>query len=135
VKYLVDTSALLRIYRRQVDPVWHDLVGRGLVSVCEPVLTEALVSAKAREYASLEEEFRETYLVATVPDGVWDLVAVLRRELARHSAHQAMSVADYVIAATAMKLKLELLHEDGDFETLAKHVPELAQRRISASPN
>ena len=37
MKYLADTSAMTRIQRRQVDPVWLDLAGRGLLSVCEPV--------------------------------------------------------------------------------------------------
>jgi hypothetical protein len=40
-----------------------------------------------------------------------------------------------VVAAAAIRLKLEVLHEDGDFETVARFVPELQQRRISASPN
>jgi predicted nucleic acid-binding protein len=48
--------------------------------------------------------------------------------------HQGLSVADLVVAATAIRLKLEVLHEDGDFETVARFVPELRQRRISAGP-
>ena len=40
MKYLVDTSALVRILRLEVDPVWDDVVERGLVSVCEPAVHE-----------------------------------------------------------------------------------------------
>jgi predicted nucleic acid-binding protein len=43
-------------------------------------------------------------------------------------------VADLVIAATAIRLKLTVLHEDADYETLARFVPQLRQRRISAGP-
>ncbi|MFD0746943.1 hypothetical protein ACFQ1L_37810 [Phytohabitans flavus] len=43
-------------------------------------------------------------------------------------------MADYVVAATAIRLKLVLLHEDGDFETIARFVPELKQQRISTLP-
>jgi predicted nucleic acid-binding protein len=39
-----------------------------------------------------------------------------------------------VIAATAIQLKLEVLHEDHDFETISRHVPQLQQRRISSAP-
>lgn len=46
-----------------------------------------------------------------VPDGVWNLVA-----------------------ATAIKLKLTVLHEDGDFETIARFVPQLTEQRVSAGP-
>ncbi|BCB74206.1 hypothetical protein GCM10022251_09960 [Phytohabitans flavus] len=67
-------------------------------------------------------------------DNVWELVAVIRRDLATRSAHQGVSVADYVVAATAIRLKLVLLHEDGDFETIARFVPELKQQRISTLP-
>ena len=42
---------------------------------------------------------------------------------------------DLIVAATAIRLKLEVLHEDGDFETMARFVPELRQRRISAAPD
>ena len=37
-------------------------------------------------------------------------------------------------AATGIRLKLEVLHEDADFETVARFVPQFQQRRISAGP-
>jgi predicted nucleic acid-binding protein len=49
--YLVDTSALVRILRRQVNADWHRRVERGLVSVCEPALAETLLTADAKGYA------------------------------------------------------------------------------------
>ena len=42
MKYLIDTSALVRILRRQVDQTWHEQVTHGVVAICDPVLTEAL---------------------------------------------------------------------------------------------
>jgi predicted nucleic acid-binding protein len=96
VRFLADTSALLRIRRKQVDPEWREIGRRGLIA--------------------------------------GNLVAAIRRELVPHSAHQGLSVADLVVAAAAIRLKLEVLHEDGDFETVARLVPELRQRRISAGP-
>jgi predicted nucleic acid-binding protein len=45
VNYLVDTSALVRIIRGRADPHWDEVVERGLVAVCEPVLIEALTIA------------------------------------------------------------------------------------------
>ena len=134
MRFLIDTSALLRVWRRQVDPGWYDVVERGLVAICEPVLAETLMAADAKRYAETEEEFRDIYLMALIPDGIWDLVAAIRRELVPHSAHKGLSVADLVVAATAIRLKLEVLHEDGDFETVARFVPELRQRRISSGP-
>ena len=134
MKYLIDTSALVRIWRNEVDPVWRDVAGRGLIMISEPVLAETLVSASAKQYAVLEEELRETYPYAGVPDNIWDFVAVVRRELVPHSAHQGLGVVDLIIAATAIRQRLTVLHEDGDFETVARFVPQLRQRRISAGP-
>jgi predicted nucleic acid-binding protein len=132
VRFLVDTSALVRILRRQVEPAWYDLVDRGFVAVCEPVMAETLMIADAKGYDDMERTIAETYVLATVPDAIWDLVGAIRRELAPHSGHKGLSVADLVVAATAIRLKLEVLHEDGDFETVARFVPQLRQRRISS---
>jgi len=131
VKYLVDTSALVRIIRKQAAPRWDDVIDRGLISVCEPAVTETLLLAETKKYAEMEAFIAERYLSVTIPDGIWDLVAVIRRELAPHGAHRGLSVADLVIAATAIRLKLIVLHEDGDFETVARFVPELQEHRIS----
>jgi predicted nucleic acid-binding protein len=134
MRYLVDSSALTRIIRRQVDPVWHELVQRGLLSLCEPVLAETLQIADTKEYAETETSLTDTYVPVTIPDGVWDLSAAIRHELAPRSAHQGLSVADLVVAATAIKLKLTVLHEDADYETVGRFVPQLRQRRISLGP-
>ncbi len=134
MRFLADTSALVRIWRKQVDPSWYDVADRGLITLCEPALAETLMAVEAKRYAEIEDRFRGTYVWATVPDNIWDLVAAIRRDLVPHSAHHGLSVADLVIAATAVRLKLEVLHEDADFETVARFVPELKQRRITAGP-
>lgn len=133
--FLVDTSALVRIQRKQVDPGWDELGDRGLLVVCEPVLAETLVIASARDYVRVEGWIRQQYPWVAVPDNIWDMVAAVRRELAPHSAHQGVSVADLLVAATAIRLKLEVLHEDADFETIGRFVPELRQRRVSVGPD
>lgn len=131
MRYLVDTSALVRILRRQADPHWDELIERGLVAICEPVLTETLTIADAKRYERVEAQIRDAYPWVPVPDDVWDVVRDVRRELAGHSAHQGLSVADYLVAATALRRKLVILHEDGDFETVARIVPQVRQERIA----
>jgi hypothetical protein len=39
-------------------------------------------------------------------------------------------VADHLVIATAIRLKLVVLHQDADFETAARLVPQLGQERI-----
>lgn len=132
--YLIDTSALVRIIRRQTAPHRFEQVERGLVAICEPVLTEALTLAEAARYQRVEEGLLASYPWVLVPDDVWDTVRAARRELATHSRHQGLSVADYLVMATAMRHGLTVLHEDGDFETAARLLPHFRQERLTASP-
>ncbi|MEV6927898.1 PIN domain-containing protein [Dactylosporangium sp. NPDC051485] len=134
MKYLVDTSALVRLQREQAPAEWDDLVERGLIAVCEPTLAETMSIADSKEYLAIENRICGLYPWASVPDSIWPLVEAIRHELVEPSAYQGLSVADLVVAATAIRLKLEVLHEDHDYETVARFVPELRQRRISAGP-
>jgi predicted nucleic acid-binding protein len=134
MRYLADTSALVRIARGQAGSEWNDVVDRGLVAICEPVLIETLTAAPAKAYERTEEDLRRTYPWVPVVDEVWSMVTAVRRDLAGHGQHRGLSIADYLILATAIKLKLVLLHEDADFETVARIVPQLREQRLSSTP-
>jgi predicted nucleic acid-binding protein len=131
VTYLVDTSALVRIVRRQADPHWDEAVRAGHLALCEPVLTETLTIADAKSCDRVEAELRAAYPWVPVVDDVWTVVASVRRELAMHSQHHGLSVADHLVVATAIRLKLVVLHADADFETVGRIVPQLRQERIT----
>ena len=130
--YLIDTSALVRVIRRQVDERWQDLAARGLIAICEPVITETLTIADAKAYQRVEADLRDAYPWVPVPDDAWNTVRRVREELAAHSAHQGLSVADHLVVATAMGHKLTVLHEDADFQTAARIVAGLREERIGA---
>jgi predicted nucleic acid-binding protein len=134
MRYLIDTSALVRVMRRQVSSHWYEQVARGLVAICEPVLTEALTIAGANDFDEIEAELTALYPWVAVPDDAWDQVRELRRALAKHSAHRALSVADYLVVATGRRAKLTVLHEDKDFELVGRVFPEFRQQRISSAP-
>ena len=131
MRYLVDTSALVRMVRRQVDPQWAELASRGLIAICDPVLVETLTIADAKAYDRVERGLRDVYPWVPVPEDAWQMVRAVRQELATHSAHQGLSVADHLVIATAIRLKLVVLHQDADFETAARFVPQLGQERIA----
>ncbi len=61
------------------------------------------------------------------------LASVVERRI-RRSVHRGVSVADYLVVATALHHDLTVLHEGADFETVVRVVPELRLQRISASP-
>lgn len=131
MKYLVDTSALVRIARRQVDERWHDAADRGLIALCQPVLVETLSGVDAKNFARADDDLRAMYPWVPVPDDVWSIINAVQRDLAGVSQHHGLSVADHLVVATAIRLKLVVLHEDADFETVARIVPQFQQERLS----
>jgi predicted nucleic acid-binding protein len=131
VRYLVDTSALVRIVRRQAEPHWYDAVDRGLVALCQPVIVEMLTGVSAKDFDRINSRLRDAYPWVSVPDGAWSTIEAIQQELAGHGQHHGLSVADHLVVATAMRLKLTVLHADADFETVSRLVPQLRQERIT----
>ena len=130
MNYLVDTSALVRILRRQVDESWHEQVTHGMVAICDPVLTEALTIARTSEYERIRADLLAVYPWVPVPDRAWEAIASVQVQLAAKSQHQGLSVADHLVVATALHHHLTILHEDADFVTAAGIVDDIRQRRI-----
>lgn len=132
MNYLVDTSALVRILRRQVDVSWHEQVTHGMVAICDPVLTEALTVARTSEYQRVRADLLAIYPWVPVPDRAWETISGVQAELAAKSQHQGLSVADHLVVATALHHHLTILHEDADFATAAEIVHDIRQQRVMA---
>ena len=132
MKYLIDTSALVRILRRQVDQSWHEQVTHGMVAICDPVLTEALTIARAAEYERVRTDLLEAYPRVPVPDRAWETVRSVQARLAAKSQHNGLSVADHLVVATALHHKLTILHQDANFATAAAVVSDIQEQRILA---
>ena len=132
MKYLIDTSALVRILRRQVDQAWHDQVTHGMVAICDPVLTEALTIARATEYERIRASLLDACPWVPVPDRAWETVRSVQARLAAKSQHNGLSVADHLVVATALHHHLTILHEDADFGTAAAIVSDIQEQRILA---
>jgi predicted nucleic acid-binding protein len=134
MKYLIDTSALVRILRQQVDEAWYQQVTQGMVAICDPVLTETLTIARATEYERVRRDLLDTYPWVPVPDSAWETIGVVQTRLAGQSCHQGLSVADHLVVATALHHRLVILHEDADFGTAGKLVADLKEQRIIDPP-
>ena len=132
MKYLIDTSALVRILRRQVDQSWHEQITHGMVAICDPVLTEALTIARATEYERIRASLLDAYPWVPVPDRAWETVHSVQARLAAKSQHNGLSVADHLVVATALHHHLTILHEDADFGTAAAIVSDIQEQRILA---
>lgn len=131
MKYLVDTSALIRIIREQVDPAWLRYADEAQLAICEPVIFELLKGAGKHQAKAVEAELLAANQWVPLPADTGAYMRAMRRDLTERSMHNMFSLADYLIAATAMQLKLTVLHEDKDFTAAAKIFPQLSEQRIS----
>lgn len=131
MKYLIDSSAAVRVIRRQVDPWVEELIADGQVVLCEPVLREVMTVAGKREYEGLQASLLDAYQWVPVPASAWDYIRAMGSDLAKRSMHNMFSVADYLVAALAIHYKLTVLHDDKDFVAAAGTFPQLAQHRIT----
>jgi predicted nucleic acid-binding protein len=119
--FLIDTSALIRFYRRQAAPAWDEVVTSGVVGLCEPVRQEFLRAVGGRPaYYEADGLLRETFPYFVARDTVWEETAALQQRMADAGCHQCAGPVDRLVAVTAQHHKLTVLHQDADFETIAR---------------
>jgi predicted nucleic acid-binding protein len=133
LKYLIDTSALVRVIRGQVDPAWLHYADQAKFGICEPVLFEFVQGSGKREAKAIEAQLLSSHQWVPMSDKVSSYMRDLRRDLTERSMHTMFSLADYLIAATAIQEGFVVLHEDADFSAAARHHPMLSEQRISTT--
>ena len=119
---LIDTSAWIEFLRdtgsdacRRVD----ELLKEGFAT-CDPVRMEVLAGARGERH--LRELRGLLGRGATVPVGPthYDEAALLYR-ICRREGQTVRKLIDCLIAAAAIDADLPVLHNDSDFEVLARH--------------
>ena len=137
IRYLLDSSALWRILRdAALRATWAEVVTAGAVGSCHPQRVEFRRSARTiDEYEQMSAMFAELYPDAAVPKGAWQRIESAQYRLLRHGAHRALSAVDLLICATAAQRDLVVLHDDNDFATAARHLPDLRERSIHDVPS
>lgn len=136
IRYLLDSSALWRILRdAALRASWAEMVSLGVIGSCQPQRIEFRRSARTLdEYEQMSEMFDALYPDAVVPKGAWRWMESAQYRLLRHGAHRALSAVDLLICATAAHHDLIVLHDDNDFVTTARHLPDLRERSICDTP-
>ena len=136
IRYLLDSSALWRILRdAALRAAWAEVISAGAVGSCHPQRVEFRRSARTiDEYEQMSAMFAELYPEAAVPKGTWQWIESAQYRLLRHGAHRALSAVDLLICATAAQRDLVVLHDDNDFATAARHLPDLRERSIHDVP-
>jgi predicted nucleic acid-binding protein len=117
----------------KAGPEWIDAVTAGTIAICDPVELELLRDTAANtRRPQVQRLLRSTYAWTPVPDDCWERALEVQDQLAATSQHGGASVVDLIVAVTAMRSRLILLHDDRDYEVIAR-VTGLRTARIIQS--
>jgi hypothetical protein len=117
--FLADTSVYARLHLPLVTAALGPLIDRGLVATCSVVDLEIGYSARSHaEYDAVADE-RAGFELLDMDQAVWDAAAATQRSLAVDGRLRAVGIPDLLIAATAARHRVTVLHHDRDFEHIA----------------
>lgn len=119
---LVDTSAWIEFLRGTGSPVCErvDALLAVEIAVCEPVRMEVLAGARDEQHLrSLERLLARAVALHTTPADYDDAAALFR--LCWRRGETVRKLVDCLIASVAMRGGVAVLHNDRDFDTIARH--------------
>ncbi|WP_282202248.1 PIN domain nuclease [Kitasatospora fiedleri] len=117
--FLIDKSALARWGKAAVRPVLDDLSQRALLAVSPTVEMEVLFSARTPAEAERLRHLLRGFDYLPCPDEVWGRAKQVQQQALFRGNHRALSMADLLIAATAERHGVSVLHYDGDYDTIS----------------
>jgi predicted nucleic acid-binding protein len=118
-RYLADKSVWARLTEPAVRAAVAPRVDRGLVGTCPIIDLEILYSART---ASEHEHFRAqraAFEYFPMNDEIAQRAVEVQGLLAQRAQHRSVSIPDLLIAATAERYALTVLHYDGDYDRIA----------------
>jgi predicted nucleic acid-binding protein len=120
--WIIDASALYRLPDSSQSTLWRERIERGLVQISS--ITRLEVGYSARSAKDLEDTFSTPPLSMMPVQGLTPAIEELAwqtlRQLAKRGEHRAPSIPDLLIAATAQLCGYVVLHNDKDFDLIAK---------------
>ena len=119
---LVDSSAWIEFLRDTGSTVC-EAVDRLLaqeVAVCDVVRMEILAGARDESHlANLRRLLARAAMIRTQPTDYEDAAALYRR--CRRGGETVRKLVDCLIASVAIRAGVAVLHQDADFDVLARH--------------
>lgn len=119
---LVDTSAWIEFLRDTRSPVCKrvEALLDSEIAVCDAIRMEILAGARdGRHLSSLRRLLARATVLPTGP-GDFDEAAALFRQC-RHKGETVRKLIDCLIGSIAIRADATVLHNDRDFDTLARH--------------
>jgi predicted nucleic acid-binding protein len=118
-RYLADKSVWARLSQPAVREAIASHVDRGLIGTCPIIDLEILYSARnGSEHAHFRAQ-REAFEYFPMTDEIARRAIEVQGLLAHRSQHRSVAIPDLIVAATAERYSLTVLHYDGDYDRLA----------------
>jgi predicted nucleic acid-binding protein len=119
-RYLADTSVWARLHLPAVRAAFEPLADRGLVGTCPVVDLELLYSARTGAEHDRFRVQRTAFEYLPMIDEVAQRAIEVQGLLAQRAQHRSVSIPDLLVAATAERYAVTVLHYDGDYERIAE---------------
>lgn len=120
-QFLADTSALVRLPQQGVFKRLSPLIEAGLVATCGVVELEIRRAARnSKEYDTVAATRAAAYEWLPCNDDEWHRALEVQHELARRGRLRGVKLPDLLVAATAERNSVTVLHYDHDFDLIAE---------------
>jgi predicted nucleic acid-binding protein len=126
---LIDTSAWVEFLRDTGSVICHrvDALLDGEIATCHPIRMEVLAGARdEQQLGDLRGLLARGSLLPTEPTDYEEAAALYRT--CQRRGEPVRKLIDCLIAATAIRSAIPILHSDNDFDVLARHT------RLSIDP-
>lgn len=117
--HLADKSALARLHHEPVARRLGPMIEAGLIGTCGTIELEVRYSARSPEYEAVANDRRLGYEWFPMPDEVWDRALEVQQNLLARGELRAVKFPDLLIAATAERHELTVVHYDADYDRIA----------------
>ena len=119
---LVDTSAWIEFLRDTGSPTCGrvDEALGGEIAICEAIRMEVLAGGRDGPHMDGLRRLLARAVMISIEPGDFDHAAALYR-VCRRRGETVRKLIDCLIAAVAIRADVPVLHNDSDYETLARH--------------
>jgi len=118
--HLADKSALARLHHPVVAQRLAPMIAAGLIGTCGIIELEVGYSAPSHpDYKAMRRDRTLGYECFAMPDEVWDRALEVQEALSERGQIRAVRFTELLIAATAERHDLSVLHYDRDYDLIA----------------
>ncbi|WP_205324792.1 PIN domain nuclease [Glycomyces sp. YM15] len=118
--HLIDTSVLSRMRKPAVAERAVPLVQRGMLALCRPVEMEIIYGARNPDHCASLKDWLLGFELLPMTDQIMERAVEVQTALVPSAEHRTVRMPDLLIAATAERYEVPLLHYDRDFDRIAK---------------